>query len=168
MNRLFSVLTLITFFAANSIAQAPKFGYVNTQELLAAMPEVKQADSELETYQAQLISKGQDMVKEFETDYQKFASDVQQGLLSQVQIKKKEEELGTKQQDIQKYEVDVQTKIMKKRESLYQPILDRVRGTIETYGKDNGYTMIFDTSNGTLLHALENDNLIEEILELLQ
>ena len=168
MNKLFSIATFLTIFTVSAFAQTPKFGYVNTQELLAALPEVKQADSELETYQAQLISKGQDMVKEFEAEYQKYASDVQQGLLSQVQIKQKEEELGTKQQDIQKYEVDVQNKIMKKRESLYQPILDRVRTTIETYGKDNGYTMIFDTSNGTLLHALESDNLIEEISELLK
>lgn len=167
MNRLLMVFTFVAFFALSSFAQAPKFGYVNTTELLAGLPEVQQADSELETYQKQLISKGQDMVKEFETEYQKYAGEVQQGLLSQVQIQKKEEELGIKQQDIQKYEVDVQNKIIQKRESLYQPILERVRGAIESYGKDNGYTMIFDTSNGTILHALESDNLLDEIKALL-
>ena len=48
----------------------------------------------------------------------------------------------------------------KKREELYQPILDKVNNTIKKYGEDNGYTMIFDTSVGGILHGTESDNLL--------
>lgn len=154
-------ITLLTTSVA--ISQAAKFGYVNSQELLAEMPEIKQADAELDTYQKQLVSKGQEMIKVLETEYQSYVESAKQGLLSQVQVQQKEAALGAKQQEIQQYEQEVQQKLAVKREALYKPILDKVKGAIESYGKENGYTMIFDTSTGTLLHAVESENLITQI-----
>ncbi len=159
-NLLILILVASTTFLS---AQTAKFGYVNSQELLAEMPEIKEADSELETYQKQLISKGQDMVKTLEAEYKDYVESAQKGLLSQVQIQQTETQLATKQQEIQAYEQEVQQKIIEKRETLYKPILDKVKMAIESYGKANGYTMIFDTSSGTLLHAEESDNLLDSI-----
>ena len=163
MKKIFITLLFFSIFLSVNHAQNVKFGYVNSQELLASIPEVKQADAELETYQKQLVAKGQSMVKELETEYQQYVDQSKKGLLSQVQSQEKEAALNAKQQEIQKYEVEVQQKIAKKREELYKPILDKVKTTIEAYGKEKGYTMIFDTSMGTLLHANESDNLLEEI-----
>lgn len=139
---------------------AQKFGYINSALLLTELPDVKAADSELETYQKQLMSSGEAMVKAFETKYNQYAKEASEGLLSQVQMKEKESELGVEQQKIQAYEVEVQQKILKKRDELYQPILDRVKVAIEAVGKENGYTMIFDSSNGTILHANEGDDVM--------
>ena len=158
---LFAMMTLAISMTVN--AQAPKFGYVNSQELLAEMPELQQADNELETYQQQKIAKGKTMVQELETEYKSYVESAQKGLLSQVQIQSKEAELGEMQQKIQQYEVTVQEEIAAKRNELYQPILDKVTQAIQDYGKENGYTMIFDTSAGAILHALEGDNLLEAI-----
>lgn len=153
-------LFLLVILAFSSAAFAQKFGYVNTQELLVSLPEVKAADNELETYQKQLLSIGQGKVAEFEAEYKKYAEDAQKGILSQVQIQAKEAELTQKQEEIQKYEVEVQSQLAAKREELYKPILDKVKNTIDAYGKENGYTMIFDSSAGAILHAMESDNLI--------
>lgn len=156
-------LFLLVFVALTSVVFGQKFGYVNTQELLVSMPEVKAADNELETYQKQLVTIGQGKVAEFETEYKKYAEDAQKGILSQVQIQAKEAELAQKQDEIQKYEVEVQSQLAAKREELYKPILDKVKMAIETYGKENGYTMIFDSSAGAILHATETDNLINPL-----
>ncbi|NNE25514.1 MAG: OmpH family outer membrane protein [Saprospiraceae bacterium] len=153
-----AILALLVF--ASFSVNAQKFGYINSALLLSEMPEVKSADSQLETYQSQLVSKGEDMVKAFETKYQKYAQEANNGVLSQVQMQQKEAELGQEQQKIQQYEVEVQQKILAKREELYQPILDKVKVAIESVGKDNGYTMIFDTSTGTLLHANDSDDVM--------
>lgn len=139
---------------------AQKFGYVNSALLLSELPEVKAADSELETYQKQLMSAGESMVKSFESKYQAYAKEAADGLLSKVQMQEKEAELGQEQQKIQAYEVEVQQKMLKKREELYQPILDKVKKAIEAVGAENNYTMIFDASNGTILHASESDDVI--------
>jgi len=153
-----SILAVFIFLSVTAHAQ--KFGYINSAVLLSELPEVKAADSELETYQKQLMSSGEAMVKAFETKYNQYAKEASEGLLSKVQMQEKEGELGLEQQKIQQYEVEVQQKIVKKREQLYQPILDKVKLAIEAVGKENGYTMIFDASGGTILHANDGDNVM--------
>lgn len=154
------VLLLVGF---TTISNAQKFGYVNSQELLVSLPEIKAADAELETFQNQLITKGQNKVQAWQQKVEKYRKDVEAGILSQVQVQQTEGQLAQEQTDIQKFEVEVQEKIAAKRETLYKPILDKVKAAIEAYGKENGYTMIFDTSSGSLLHASDSDNLLDEI-----
>jgi len=143
--------------------QAQKFGYVNSSQLLVGMPEVKQADTQLETYQKQLISKGETMVKAFEANYQAYAAEANTGNLSKVQMQTKEGALTTEQQNIAKYEQEVQTKLMQKREELYKPILAKVQTAIDAIGAEEKYTMIFDTSTGALLHANATKDLLDKI-----
>jgi outer membrane protein len=157
MKKLFFLL-LVAFSMTTVFGQ--KFGYVNTQELLVALPEIKAADNTLETHQKMLVTQGQTKVQEFEAEYKKYGEDVQKGILSQVQIQAKEADLMKKQEEIQKFEVQVQQDLGKKKEELYKPILDKVSELIKTYGKENGYTMIFDASLGSILHAAEADNLL--------
>ncbi|MBT8233014.1 MAG: OmpH family outer membrane protein [Saprospiraceae bacterium] len=160
INNLKSLFAVAAFVLLTIGVNAQKFGYVNSALLLSELPEMKAADSELETYQKQLVSQGESMVKAFESTYQAIAKEVADGLLSQVQQQAKEVELQKQQQEIQAYEVEVQQKIVKKREELIQPILDKVKIAIEAVGKENGYTMIFDSVNGIILHANESDDVI--------
>jgi len=152
-------LAILMVSAATSMS-AQKFGYVNSAQLLSELPSVKAAESELETFQKQLISNGEAMVKKLEAKIQAYSKEAQGGTLSQVQMQKKEEELGAEQQKIQQYEVEVQNKILAKRETLYAPILDKVKVAIEAVGKEAGYTMIFDSSGGTILHASDSENVM--------
>jgi len=160
LNLIKSLLLITAFVFIGLNLNAQKFGYLNSAILLTELPEIKAADSELETYQKQLMSSGEAMVKSFEAKYQQYAKEAAEGLLSKVQMQQKEGELGLEQQKIQQYEVEVQQKILKKRDILYQPILDQVKIAIEAVGKENGYTMIFDSSNGTILHANEGDDVM--------
>ena len=156
----FKTILLGMMLVMVSSVNAQKFGYINSAELLAELPAVKSADSELETYQKQLMTTGEEMVKKLEAKFQSYSQEAQGGLLSQVEMQKKEEELGAEQQKIQNFEVEVQNKILNKRETLYKPILDKVKVAIENVGKENGYTMIFDTSTGTILHADASENVM--------
>jgi outer membrane protein len=157
MKKLFMLSVAILI---SQLVVAQKFGYVNSQELLVSLPEVAKADQSLDSMQTQLVAKGQEMMKEFEGQYKAYMDDAQKGLLSKVQMQKKEEELSQKQQSLQNYEQEVQGKLALRREQLYKPILDKVSDMIKAYGKENGYTMIFDTSAGMLLYSIEADNLL--------
>lgn len=160
MKKLF---VLIFGLVAINLANAQKFGYINSQELLVSLPEIKTADAEIETFQKQLLDKGQEMVAAFETDYKAYMEEANKGLISKVQMQKKEEDLGVKQKAIQDYEIEVQSKLVQKRESLYKPILDKLNDVIAAYGKENGYVMIFDASAGNLLYVQDSDNLFDAI-----
>lgn len=139
---------------------AQKFGYINTQELLANMSEMKLADNQVQALQNELIAKGEEMVIKFEADYKAYMNEANGGTLSKVQMQQKEEVLVGKQDEIKKYEADIQQKIGLKREELYKPVLDKVKAEIEKLGKEGGYTMIFDSSAGMILHAAESENLM--------
>jgi len=119
--------------------------------LLSELPEITQADESILAYQQTLIAKGEAMVQAFEANYQSYMAEAQSGTLTAIQQQQKEGDLTLEQQEIQKYEYEVQTLIGQKREEMYAPILEKVRLTIEQIGKDGGYTMIFDSSVGGLL-----------------
>ncbi len=155
-----NILFVLLFAAASISLTAQKFGHLNSQQLLLEVPEIKSANSQLEAYQNQLITKGEGMVKTFEANYKAYIDEANEGNLSKLEIQKRESALGLEQQGIQKYELEVQQLLAKKREVLYKPILDRVKSVVDQVGKDNGYTMIFDSSTGMLLHAMDSEDVI--------
>lgn len=158
MKHTFLTLILICFGLFNAVGQ--KFGYVNTQELLVGMSEMKLADNQVQALQNELLAKGQEMVIKFEDEYKAYMNEASGGTLSKVQMQQKEEVLVAKQEDLKKYEADIQQKVAAKREELYKPIIDKVKSEIEKLGKEGGYTMIFDSSIGMILHAAESENLM--------
>ena len=157
MNR---ILTLAFLVFLGLQLNAQKYGYVNSSQLLVNLPEVKTADSQLEAYQKQLITKGEEMVKSFETEYRAYLAKVDSGELSQIDMQQKEGKLAQDQQAIQAYEVQVQNDIAAKKQELYQPILSRVQEVVDAYGKEQGYSMIFDASIGGILFADTADDLM--------
>lgn len=138
------VTLILSLLAIGLMAQ--KVGHVNTGILLEAMPEVKNADSQLETFQKEMMSKGEAMVKAFQDEYQAILADANAGNLTPKQQQDKQAILQKKQQEIQAYEQKIQTEILKKREELLKPILDRVDKAIRDIGKEGNYLFIFDTA----------------------
>lgn len=158
------ILALVLCVTLISGADAQKFGYVNTALLLSELPEVKAADAELEAYQTQLITEGQNQVKVFEAEYQTYLAAANSGELSKVEMAQKEDDLRKGQQAIQQLEREVENKIQLKRQELLNPILEIVDTEIQSLGKEGGFTFIFDMSaQGAMLYALESEDLTDQI-----
>lgn len=147
---------LLVFLSMVSFAQAQKFGYVNSQALLAEMSEVKQARSELETLEKQLRAKGQGMLTALQTKYTAVQKQVEQGALSPKQQEEEATKLRAEESQIAQFEQEMMQKIQQKEATLLQPILDRVNTAIKNVAEENGYTFIFDASTQILLYAQEN------------
>ena len=154
------IITIALFALLSTQLIGQKYGFVNSSQLLVNLPEVKTADSQLEAYQKQLVSKGEEMVKNFEQEYNSYLTKVNSGELSQIQMQQQEGQLAQEQQAIQAYEVEVQNKIATKKQELYQPILQKVQDIVNEYGQEQGYTMIFDASIGGILFADTADDLM--------
>lgn len=162
MKKLFFALFIVAVASASAFSQ--KFGYVHTGELLAALPEVAQADTDLEAFQNELVSQGQAMVTEFETAYRAYMEAANSGALSKVQMAEREGILSQEQEKIANYEKEVQLKVLQKREELLQPILEKIDGAIQDIGQEGGYTFIFDAGmQGAMLYAPESENLIDVV-----
>ena len=139
-------LLLIGLIGTTTEAVAQKFGHLNVGNLLSSMPEASSADKELETYQAQLVSKGESMAKALKADYETFAAAVQAGTKTAKEIQEKETVLKAEQQKIAAYEQEVMQKLAQRREELLQPLLERVDEAIKAVGDENDFTFIFDSS----------------------
>ena len=85
-------------------SQAQKVGYINTQELVALMPEVKEANSQLEVMKTQFSKRGQDMLQVLQQKYQTFQQKQANGELSPVEAEKQGQELKAEEQTLVNFE----------------------------------------------------------------
>jgi outer membrane protein len=149
-------LALALLLACSAGAQAQKFGYCSSDALLAELPEVKAADSELQAFQTQLTKRGQERVKALQTQAAELERKKEEGTISpndyQTQNAKLEEEQGS----IAKYEQEVYEKISKKREQLYKPLLEKVDNAMKAVATKNGFMFVFDASSNVLVYADES------------
>ncbi len=154
-----SALIALFFLTANTTVEAQKFGYINSAAVLAELPEVQQMRSNLEGLQKQLQKKGQQMLADYQTKQQEAAAKQQAGTLAPVEEKQVLEDLQKKEQEIMKFEQEMQQKLGSKEQELLNPILERVNNAIQSVAKDNSFQFIFDTSSGVLLYADESQDI---------
>ena len=157
MKNLFKITCLVALFAATAGSlQAQQFGYVNSAAILAEMPEVKQADANLEALQKQLQKKGQSMLEQLQQDYVALQQKVQGGDLSPKQQEEEAQKLQAREQEIAKFEQDMRKQVTEKREELLGPIYEKVNQAIKDVAKENSYQFIFDQN--VLLYAEDSQN----------
>ena len=135
-------LVLMLMLLAPMTMMAQKFGKVNTQTIMQALPDVAKANGELEALQKQKDNELKAMQEEFQRkadEYQKGAS-----TMNATAKQQKETELQGLQQKIQQAFQDGQQELQKKSNELMQPIVAKVRAAIDAVGKAGNYTYIFE------------------------
>ena len=153
MNKLFSYTFILVAALITTNVSAQKFGYINSQLLIQQIPQVKEANAELETIKKQYEKQGQDKVAAFQAKYQALERKQAQGEISPKQLEVEAQALKQEELEIAKFQQDVQQKIYDKSEALLKPIRDKIQAAIDAVAKENGYTYIFDQSMGIILYA---------------
>jgi outer membrane protein len=151
----FASLFLLAFAAS---AQSAKYGHMNLGNFLESLEETKMANISLEKYAAEFQIKSDSMTKAFQLKANAFQAAYQRGELTQVQAQTRYQELQKEQQVVQGFEQQAEGAIEKRREELLTPILKKLDDAVKAVGKENGFTMIFDTSTGVTLFALETED----------
>lgn len=157
------LLATALFLTLSTENFAQKIGYCNSVALLQELPEVKQADSDLQAYQAQLTKKGQEMVQQLQTKAADLEKRKEAGTISPKEYEEQAAKLQAESEVIQKYEQEVMEKLGKKREELYQPILDKVNVAMAEVAKELGYLLVLDSSQQILLFADEGLDLTKPV-----
>lgn len=144
---------LVLFFLISGTglyAQNLKFGHINSQELLQAMPENDSAQAQLERFAKQLQDQMEAMQTELNTKYQDYLN--QQEQLTDLIRKTKEEEIQQLQERIQNFQNTAQQEMQKKQNELMTPIINKANEAIKAVARENGFIYIFDISRGTILY----------------
>ena len=138
-----------------------KFGHINSQELLPLFPEYKAAVAKMDSITKDIQKQLQEMMTEYRAKQEKYSSEAPK--LSELVKKDKEEELTSLGTRIQNFQQQAEQSIQDQQQALTDPIVTKMRKTIEQVAKENGYTYIFDTSVGSLLFWEESDNILASV-----
>jgi outer membrane protein len=148
MKKLFLILMLMAPLATF----AQKFGKVNTQTIMQAMPELSKVNGELEATAKQYENDLKSMQNELQR--QSDAYDKAKATMNATAQKQKETELQTLYQKIQQTYQDNQQALQKAQQEKMQPIITKVRNAIDNVGKAGGFTFIFE--DGVALYTGSN------------
>ncbi len=152
----YAVLTICLMLSV--VINAQKFGYINSQQLIQQIPQVKEANAELETIKKQYEKQGQDKVAALQTKYAALERKQAQGEISPKQLEVEAQTLEQEKLEIAKFQQDIQQKLIEKSEALLSPLRDKIDAAIKAVAAENGYTYIFDESMGILLYADKSTN----------
>ncbi|MBU0488325.1 MAG: OmpH family outer membrane protein [Bacteroidetes bacterium] len=135
-----------------------KLGYIDSNELLLAMPGRDSAKTILEKYAKELETQIRSMSAELEQKYQDYMNN--QANYTDLIKKTKEKELQDLQTRVQDFQTSAQEDLQKKEQDLLAPIIDKAKKAIDDVAKENGYTYIFDAGAGFLLFYEGGENIM--------
>ncbi len=145
------ILVLILGTSATAIGQKDyKFGHINSQELMAVMPERDSAQTVLETFAKKLEDQLDIMQVEYNNKLQTYLAD--RDNLTELIRQAKEQELNDLQTRIQGFEQSAQQEMQRKQGELMQPIVDKAQKAIQTVAVEQGFLYIFDIAAGGLIY----------------
>ncbi len=126
-----------------SFAQT-KIGYINTDELIAVMPEARSADSLLQDYQQSLQEQGNKYVEELREKDSLFVKD--SATLSAAKKELRSNELFELYQKVQGWNQTMQQKMNEKQQTILVPIRNKAMEAIKAVAKEKGYAYILDAN----------------------
>jgi len=144
------VLGILLFSAGIANAQTPKFGHIDLQALIQAMPERAVAEKKFLAYQKELEDALGMMQKEAQTKYVEYLS--KRDSLSETVRKMKEEDLTAMNDRIQTYQTSAQQQLQTKQGELLKPVFDKADKAIKEVGAQKGLLYVFDMSARSILY----------------
>lgn len=147
MKTISTTVLAVLFLCSLAVAQqAPlKIGYVNSEKIIAELPEAKESQQKLETmvkgWQDEIEKRSQALQAKFE-EYQKQAN-----MLNESAKQARQKELVEEEQKLNVYRQEKQQELAVQREKVMKPIQEKVFKAIERVAKDKKLSFVFDRAN---------------------
>lgn len=138
MKKLFLALALVL----PMMAMAQKIGHVNSTEIIAAMPELADAQKALEAKEAEYKKEVEQMQQELQTRYQAFQEKA--NMLGEAARNKEMMELQDLDSRVQKFVEFSRQALQEEQQKLMQPIQEKVMKAIEAEAKAKGLSYVLD------------------------
>ncbi len=160
-----AVLSLV--IALNLNAQTYKFGHIDSQKILATLPESEAAQKKLEAEGKAM----QDQMEVMQVEYNNKVNDYLTNKKlpagdpkkwSDLVLEDKEKEIQSLGQRVQEFQQTAQQKIAEKKSELLKPILDKVDKAIKEVAKENKFTYIFEVQS-LLYHSEESIDITDMV-----
>ena len=163
MRNFFKVIVFCSVLFAGSVsAQTLKFGHIDFQQLLSAMPEREAAKTALEKVQTTLESQLAAMQKEYQDKGKEYVALAQAKDANEVLVKAKQDEVSSIQERMQNFQQTAQEAIDKEKAKQLQPVYEKARKGITDVAKEQGLLYVFEV-NGVLYHSEQSVDLLAAV-----
>lgn len=157
-----NLITTILFLVVGATMSAQsKIAHINSQALISEMPEVKEAQAQLEKLQKTYQTEIEASMKEYQTKLQTYSADAQNQ--TEVTNQARQKELAGMEQNLQQYQQQAAQDIQKKQADLLKPLIDKARAAIQKVAKAQGFDYVIDATPGGALILFEGKDLMAEV-----
>jgi len=153
---LFSLVVLVASFGYSQTTL--KLGYIDSNEILAMMPETDSLSKELQGYAEYLDQQMNTMAMEYQTKITNYQDNV--ATMSDLIRQTKEKEITDLQARIQAFQQSADQDLSTKQADLFNPLIEKVKNAISAVGRENGYTYILDVGAGAVVFFENGDNVL--------
>jgi outer membrane protein len=160
-------LFTVLLFCGTTLASAQKFGYIDSDFILAKMPEYTEAKSKLDKMAERWTSEIDERYQVLKKKKDNFMRE--EVLLPNEEKEKRREEiekLETEAMEMQKMRFGVNGEYFQKRQELIKPIQDKVYDAMQKIATKDKYTFIFDKANqSNLIYADKKSDISNAVLK---
>lgn len=140
------IAALLLVGISQTVSAQAKVAHINVNELMAAMPDMKTANAQLEKLTKTYDTDYNAMVTEFRNkvaQYEKEAATVTEAV-----NETRSKEVQDMQKRIQEYQQSASKELQQKQEDTYKPIIEKAKAAIQKVAKAKGYQYVLDSSSG--------------------
>ena len=157
--KVMAVLSLVVLMAGVATAQTgAKFGYIDSNEILALMPETDSLQNELKAYADYLDEQMSTMAMEYQSKVTEYQENY--NTMSDLIRQTKEKEITDLQERIQAFQQSADQDLGAKQAELFNPLIEKVKAAITDVARENGYNYMFDVGTGALVFYETGDNIL--------
>ncbi len=161
-----ALLLSCSLFASAQVG-GQKIACVDSEYILANIPEYSDAQEQLNTLSAKWQTEIKTMFDKVSEMYKKYQAE--SVLLSDEQKKAREQEIVKKEQEAKNLQMQYfgsEGQLFQKRTELVQPIQEKIYNTIKEVALQKNYAMVLDLASGTsLLYASDKVDISDDILD---
>jgi outer membrane protein len=155
------IAALFLFVGATSFMNAQEIAHINSQDLIAAMPEMKAAQSQLEKLQKTYDTEIKNMMKEFENKYKQYEAEATNK--TEEENAKRAQEIQNMQNNISAYRDQAIKDLQKKEADLLQPVLDKAKQAIQKVARAQGFKYVLDSGQGSGVIMADGKDLLNDV-----
>ncbi len=158
------VVAVLSFFVfTGNVSAQQKYGHIDSDEILEAMPEYKQLNATLEAKRKQYAAQLQKMY----ADYQERTKEINDYGAAMMEAVREERfrEIDSLQQALAGFQERADSELSKLELKLMKPLNDKYLKIVNAVAKEGGYTYIFDISTGNFSYYPETTGDITDLVK---
>lgn len=136
------LLAILIAIPMLAVAQAPKFGVVNTQNIIQDLPDVKAAQEQVaassKKYEEEFKKLQDEMSKKY-AEFQALAADTPESIKE-----RRLQEIQELDQKMVQFQETANQDLQRQQQTLMAPVQEKVRQAIDAVGKEQSMTFIFE------------------------